>query len=171
MSAQGGPGAQDGRPELRIGDAERTAAADELAEHYAQGRLSTEEHHDRLDGIWAARTASDLALIFADLPGSAYRVQKTYAAADRPGVGNDRPQTGRPYPGPPFGRPPFGRPPFPYGAPPRRGVGSAWHGLPGVLKVLLVLVIGAVLLTHLPLVLLALVVWLVVARKHCHWQG
>jgi hypothetical protein len=83
--------------ELRIGDAERTAAADELAEHYAQGRLSTEEHHERLDRIWAARTRSDLTPVFTDLPGSAYQRPAAYAAADRPGVGRERPrrQAGR----------------------------------------------------------------------------
>jgi hypothetical protein len=171
MSTQGSQGGQEKRRELRIGDAERTAAADELAEHYAQGRLSTEEHHERLDRVWAARTASDLAPIFSDLPGSAYRVPKGYATADGPGVGSDRPRPGRPYPGPPFGKPPFGRPPFPYDAPRRGGFGSTWRGLPGVLKVLLVLVVGAVLLTHLPLVLLGLVLWLVLSRRHRHAHG
>ena len=45
--------------ELRIGDADRTAAAEELAEHYAQGRISPEEHSDRLDRIWAAKTRAE----------------------------------------------------------------------------------------------------------------
>ena len=54
---------------LRIGDAERERAAADLAEHYAQGRLTTEEHAERLDRIWAARTRADLAPVFADLPG------------------------------------------------------------------------------------------------------
>ena len=103
--------------ELRIGDAERTAAADELAEHYAQGRLSAEEHSERLDRIWAAKTRTELAPVFADLPGSAYQrpAQQlgAYATADRPGVGQDRPRRApRPFPAPPFGRPPFGRPPY-----------------------------------------------------------
>jgi hypothetical protein len=171
MSSQGSQGGQDRRRDLRIGDAERTAAADELAEHYAQGRLSTEEHHERLDRIWAARTASDLAPVFDDLPGSAYRVPKTYATADGPGAGTDRPRTGRPYPGPPFGRPPFGRPPFPYGPPRRTGFAAFWGSLPGALKVLLALVIAAVVITHLPLVLIAVVVWLVLSHRHRRWQG
>jgi Flp pilus assembly protein TadB len=54
--------------QLRIGDAEREAAARELGEHYAQGRISTEEHAERLDVVWAARTAGDLAPAFAELP-------------------------------------------------------------------------------------------------------
>jgi hypothetical protein len=55
--------------QLRISDAERELAAAELGEHYAQGRLTTEEHAERLDRIWAARTRGELAPIFRDLPG------------------------------------------------------------------------------------------------------
>jgi DUF1707 SHOCT-like domain len=55
--------------QLRISDAEREAAAAELGEHYAQGRLTTEEHAERLDRIWASRTRGELAPIFRDLPG------------------------------------------------------------------------------------------------------
>lgn len=55
---------------LRIGDAERERAAAHLGEHYAQGRLTTDEHAERLDRIWAARTRADLAPVFADLPGT-----------------------------------------------------------------------------------------------------
>ena len=32
------------------------------------GRITTEEHSERLEQIWAARTAADLAPAFADLP-------------------------------------------------------------------------------------------------------
>ena len=55
--------------DLRIGEAERDRAASELADHYAQGRLDREEHAERLDRIWAARTGADLEPVFADLPG------------------------------------------------------------------------------------------------------
>ena len=41
---------------LRMSDAEREQAAGELGEHYVQGRLTAEEHSERLDQIWAART-------------------------------------------------------------------------------------------------------------------
>ena len=149
--------------EIRIGDAERTAAAQELGEHFAQGRLTPDEHQERLDRVMDARTAADLTPVFADLPGSPYQA-RTYAGADRPAVGNDRPRGGRPYPAPPFGRPPFGRPP--YAA--RRG----WFGvLPFPLKLLLVLLVAAVVLTHLPLILIGLVVWAVLARSHRGWHG
>lgn len=53
---------------LRISDADRERAAADLAEHYAQGRLTTDEHAERLDAIWTARTGADLAPIFDDLP-------------------------------------------------------------------------------------------------------
>jgi hypothetical protein len=55
---------------LRISDAERERAAAELAEHYALGRLTTAEHAERLDRIWAARTRGELAPVFGDLPGA-----------------------------------------------------------------------------------------------------
>jgi hypothetical protein len=53
---------------LRISDADREQAASELSEHYAEGRLSPDEHAERLDAIWTARTQADLAPIFEDLP-------------------------------------------------------------------------------------------------------
>ena len=58
--------------DLRIGDAEREQAAAELGEHYAQGRLTTDEHRERLDQIWAARTRRQLGPVFADLPGRTF---------------------------------------------------------------------------------------------------
>jgi hypothetical protein len=53
---------------IRLSDADRDRAAAELAEHYAEGRLTTDEHAERLDAIWTARTRADLAPIFDDLP-------------------------------------------------------------------------------------------------------
>jgi len=55
--------------QLRISDAERERAAGELGEHYAQGRLTSEEHTERLDRIWSSRTRAELGPVFADLPG------------------------------------------------------------------------------------------------------
>jgi Flp pilus assembly protein TadB len=54
--------------QLRIGDADREAAARELGEHFAMGRITADEHGERLDQIWAARTAADLKPVFRDLP-------------------------------------------------------------------------------------------------------
>jgi hypothetical protein len=53
---------------MRVGHAEREAVAAELREHYANGRLTLEELHERLDGALAARTRGDLDAIMADLP-------------------------------------------------------------------------------------------------------
>ena len=53
---------------LRIGDAEREEAAHELGEHFALGRITADEHAERLEQIWSARTAADLAPAFRDLP-------------------------------------------------------------------------------------------------------
>jgi len=53
---------------LRIGDADRETAARELGEHFAMGRITADEHAERLEQIWAARTAADLAPAFRDLP-------------------------------------------------------------------------------------------------------
>lgn len=58
-------------PDLRIGNAEREAAATHLREHYAQGRLSLEEFNQRLDAVFAATTQRQLAALTADLPPAA----------------------------------------------------------------------------------------------------
>ncbi len=71
MTRRPRPSHADLRTDLRIGDAERERASRELADHYAEGRLDREEHAERLDRIWAARTSADLAPVFADLPGYA----------------------------------------------------------------------------------------------------
>ena len=72
--------------DLRISDAEREQAAADLGEHYAQGRITTEEHRERLDQIWAARTRRELGPIFADLPGRTFPVRGP-APAPRPARG------------------------------------------------------------------------------------
>jgi hypothetical protein len=55
-------------PGVRIGDADREAAATRLREHYATGRLTLDEFQQRLDAVFAAKTDADLAKINADLP-------------------------------------------------------------------------------------------------------
>lgn len=55
-------------PALRIGDAERDAAAAALGEHYAAGRLTKDEYDERAERVWAARFGTDLEPLFADLP-------------------------------------------------------------------------------------------------------
>jgi hypothetical protein len=53
---------------LRIGDAERVAAASALGDHFAAGRLDQVEFDERLGKAYAARTFEDLEPLFADLP-------------------------------------------------------------------------------------------------------
>jgi hypothetical protein len=60
---RGGPHA------LRIGDAERDAAAADLGEHYAAGRLSLDELNERLDAVFSSKTLGQLTRVMADLPG------------------------------------------------------------------------------------------------------
>ena len=55
-------------PDLRIGDAEREAAAASLREHYAQGRLTLGEFNERLDAVFAATTQRQLSQLTRDLP-------------------------------------------------------------------------------------------------------
>jgi hypothetical protein len=55
-------------PSVRIGTAEREAAASALSEHFAAGRLDKDELEERLDRAYAAKTGADLELLFQDLP-------------------------------------------------------------------------------------------------------
>jgi hypothetical protein len=54
---------------LRASDADRDRAASVLNEAMAQGRLTAEEHADRLDAIYAAKTHADIVPVLDDLPG------------------------------------------------------------------------------------------------------
>jgi hypothetical protein len=55
-------------PELRVSDADRERAAAEIREHFAQGRLDSDELSDRLGRAYGARTAGELDSLRADLP-------------------------------------------------------------------------------------------------------
>ena len=85
---------------LRIGDAEREQAAADLGEHFAQGRLSVDEHAERLEQVWVAKTRAELAPIFRDLPGGAYGARPAGPAPTHPG--QDRPWRRRRFPVPVF---------------------------------------------------------------------
>jgi hypothetical protein len=56
---------------LRASDADRDRAASVLNEALAEGRLTAEEHSDRLDSIYAAKTQADLVPVLEDLPAPA----------------------------------------------------------------------------------------------------
>ena len=65
---------------LRIGDAERDAAAADLGEHYVAGRLTLDELHERLGAVFSAKTYGQLARVMADLPGSRRPTSMAHAA-------------------------------------------------------------------------------------------
>lgn len=55
-------------PGLRASDADRERVANELRDHYADGRLTMEEFDERIDSVYKAKTFGELAPITADLP-------------------------------------------------------------------------------------------------------
>lgn len=123
---------------LRIGDAEREQAAAELGEHFVQGRLSVDEHGERLDSIWAARTRGDLRPVFADLP-------------DLPGS---------PAPASPWGR--SGA----RSGHRASGLRAIRHALPTPVLLVVALLAGIAVMAHLPFVLLGLLAWLFVRSRY-----
>jgi hypothetical protein len=70
---------------IRIGDAERNAAAESLREHYAAGRLTMEEFQERLDAVFAAKTDVDLGKLSEDLPHTASYAGTSYAGTSYAG--------------------------------------------------------------------------------------
>jgi hypothetical protein len=56
---------------LRASDADRDRAAAVLNNALAEGRLTAEEHAERLDSIYAAKTHADLVPLLEDLPAQA----------------------------------------------------------------------------------------------------
>jgi len=63
----GGPG----RPDVLASDADRDGVARRLGSAFAEGRLTADEHADRVQAIYGARTLGELAGLTADLPGPA----------------------------------------------------------------------------------------------------
>jgi hypothetical protein len=54
---------------LRASDADRDTAAAVINNALAEGRLTAEEHSDRLDAIYSAKTHAELVPLLDDLPG------------------------------------------------------------------------------------------------------
>jgi hypothetical protein len=54
--------------ELRVSDEQRDAAAREIRDHFAAGRLTDEELSERLSAIYKARTEGELRALRTDLP-------------------------------------------------------------------------------------------------------
>ena len=70
---------------MRVGDAEREAAAAEVREHFASGRLTQDELNQRLDQTFAAKTRADLNAVFTDLPSGTWRDATAGGARDTAG--------------------------------------------------------------------------------------
>lgn len=75
--------------ELRCSDADRDRIADILRDALAEGRLTAEEHSERVEGVLSAKTVGELDLFVRDLP-AAHRHRATPAympAPSRPSPG------------------------------------------------------------------------------------
>src|SRR3954447_2466651 len=59
-----------GRDEMRAGDADRQAVADQLKAALEEGRLDLGEYDERLQRTYSARTFGDLNGLLDDLPGT-----------------------------------------------------------------------------------------------------
>ncbi|MGO8956275.1 MAG: DUF1707 domain-containing protein [Streptosporangiaceae bacterium] len=66
---------------LRASDADRDSAAAVINSAMAEGRLTAEEHSDRLDAIYAAKTHADLVPVLRDLPQPGRAMQLSHAQA------------------------------------------------------------------------------------------
>ncbi|MEV1063279.1 DUF1707 domain-containing protein [Streptomyces sp. NPDC050263] len=56
--------------ELRASDADRDRIADMLREALAEGRLTADEHAERVEGVLAAKTVGELEVFVRDLPAA-----------------------------------------------------------------------------------------------------
>lgn len=60
----------DDAPSMRISDSDRDRAASILNDAVAQGRLTADEHSERLDAVYAAKTSADIVPLIRDLPAA-----------------------------------------------------------------------------------------------------
>jgi hypothetical protein len=73
-----------GRGQIHVSDAERERAVDALRDHYADGRLSSDELEERTERAYDATTRADLATLMRDLPRhSGRRARERLARANR----------------------------------------------------------------------------------------
>ena len=130
---------------IRLSDAEREAAAADLGEHFAQGRLTADEHAERLEQVWSAKTRGEVAPIFRDLP-SPYSSRLAALA----------PQSER----------------SPEGGYWEAGLRPFRRGVPAPLLVVLAVLIAMSAIAHFPFFLLGFaVLWFVVLRHHRPRRG
>jgi hypothetical protein len=81
-----------GDPRIRASDVDRDRAASLLREHHADGRLTAEEFHERLDKAMEAKTLGDIDALLADLPSiDLYRLPDAALRRVPPGAPASRP--------------------------------------------------------------------------------
>jgi hypothetical protein len=75
--------------ELRASDADRDRIADILREALAEGRLTADEHAERVEGVLSAKTVGELEVFIQDLPAAHQgRTAPAYTPApNRPAAG------------------------------------------------------------------------------------
>ncbi|MFJ8359051.1 DUF1707 domain-containing protein [Streptomyces sp. NPDC093984] len=94
MDLHKSPAPTDDRPvppaELRCSDADRDRIADILRDALAEGRLTAEEHAERVEGVLHAKTVGELDRFVRDLPAAhPRRTAPAYAAPPgRPAAGS-----------------------------------------------------------------------------------
>ncbi|MGW1774097.1 DUF1707 SHOCT-like domain-containing protein [Streptomyces sp. NPDC002104] len=73
-------------PGLRASDADRDRIAQILADAVAEGRLTAEEHSERLDSLYALKTVGELDVLVRDLPapGAGTRQEAAYRTGGAP---------------------------------------------------------------------------------------
>ncbi len=73
--------------DLRASDADRDRIADLLREALAEGRLTADEHAERVEGVLAAKTVGELEVFIRDLPAAHRRSTVHAFAPSRPTAG------------------------------------------------------------------------------------
>ncbi|NUP14851.1 MAG: DUF1707 and DUF2154 domain-containing protein [Streptomyces sp.] len=73
--------------ELRASDADRDRIADILRDALAEGRLTADEHAERVEGVLAAKTVGELDVFIRDLPAAHQPRAPRAPAYDRPAPG------------------------------------------------------------------------------------
>lgn len=82
------PAAQSGPAALRASDAERDRVADILRDALAEGRLTADEHAERVEGALSAKTVGELEVYIRDLPAAHDRTEPArHPAPSRPTAG------------------------------------------------------------------------------------
>ncbi|WP_369183234.1 DUF1707 domain-containing protein [Streptomyces sp. Y1] len=82
------PHAPVAEADLRVSDADRERVAELLRDAYAEGRLDAEEHAERIEAAYRAKTFGELAPLTRDLPTHrplSFEKQAAPASAPRPG--------------------------------------------------------------------------------------